>query len=77
MKRLLVVTLFVVGLAAVAGSMAVNRHRMVADGDPFPPPYPPKPPACETKLSPQLIADGDPFPPPFPHQWGNRLPEAV
>jgi hypothetical protein len=52
MKRLLVVTLLVVGLAAVAGSVAVNRHRMVADGNP-PPPFP------------WYVADGNP-PPPFP-----------
>ncbi len=57
MKRLLVVTLLVAALAAVAGSMSVNRHRMVADGNP-PPPFPPYPPST-------LIADGNP-PPPFP-----------
>ncbi len=59
MKRILVVTLLVVGLAAVAGSLSVNRHRMVADGNP-PPPFPPYPPSITT-----LIADGNP-PPPFP-----------
>jgi len=59
MKRILVVTLLVVGLAAVAGSMSVNRHRMVADGNP-PPPFPPYPASITI-----LIADGNP-PPPFP-----------
>ena len=65
MKRLLVVMILVVGLAAVAGSMSVNRHKLVADGNP-PPPFPwyvadgnPPPPF------PWLTADGNP-PPPFP-----------
>ena len=65
MKRLLVVTILVVGLVAVAGSISANRHSAVADGNP-PPPFPwyvadgnPPPPF------PWLTADGNP-PPPFP-----------
>ena len=44
MKRLLVVTFLAVGLLAVAGATLVDRHKLVADGNP-PPPFPPKPPA--------------------------------
>jgi hypothetical protein len=74
MKRLLVVAVLAVGLVAVAGSALVNRHKLVADGNPPPPPKklsvpwlvadgnPPPPPK---KLSvPWLIADGNPPPPP-------------
>ncbi len=54
MKRLLVVTALAVGLLAVAGATLVDRHKMVADGNPPPPP------------GPWLIADGNPPPPPKP-----------
>jgi hypothetical protein len=57
MKRSLVVTLLVVGLSAVAGSMLVNRQVMNADGNPPPPP------------GPWMNADGNPPPPPGP--WMN------
>jgi len=70
MKRLLVVTLLVVGLAAVAGSISVARLGMtVADGQP---PPPPKPPCCSVQAqgdyqkTPWLTADGQPPPPLVP-----------
>jgi hypothetical protein len=53
MRRLLVVMILGVGLAAVAGSIS---HKLVADGNP-PPPFP------------WYVADGNPpppFPPPLP-----------
>jgi hypothetical protein len=78
MKRQLVVSVVLFGLAGVisanlpktqAGNQGLPdsiKHpvgTLIADGDPFPPPFPP---SCVTNLSPQFIADGDPFPPPFP-----------
>ncbi len=75
MKRQLLGCVVLLGLAGTmisanlpktADSIAHPGGTLIADGDQFPPPFPPKPPTCETKLSPQIIADGDPFPPPFP-----------
>jgi hypothetical protein len=66
MKRMLIVALLAVGLAAVAGSIS-NRNKLVADGEP-PPPFPPHPPTFSvpyTQRTMWLTADGEP-PPPFP-----------
>jgi hypothetical protein len=70
MKRQIATGLFVLGLVVGSGLVGTKRTQtdihnevlpkwnVIADGDPFPPPFP--------KLSPQFIADGDPFPPPLP-----------
>jgi len=66
MKRMFIVTLLAVGLAAVAGLIS-NRNKLVADGEP-PPPFPPHPPTFSipyTQRTMWLTADGEP-PPPFP-----------
>jgi hypothetical protein len=66
MKRIFVVTLLAVGLAAVAGSIS-HRNKLVADGEP-PPPFPPYAPSIiSMPFNPTmwLTADGEP-PPPFP-----------
>jgi len=43
----------------------MEPNTLVADGDPLPPPIPPKPSLMELNT---LVADGDPLPPPIPPQ---------
>jgi hypothetical protein len=78
MKRMLIVTLLAVGLAAVAGSIS-DRNKLVADGEP-PPPFPPKPPALSSipfnSRTMWLTADGEP-PPPFPPKPPAESPAAA
>lgn len=53
MKKQLVISLFVLSLIA-AGSILASQRKLVADGNPPPPP------------GPWLMADGNPPPPPIP-----------
>jgi hypothetical protein len=83
MKRQLLGSVVLFGLAMAGAVISANlsktqvggqRGILIADGDPYPPPFPP---LCEARLSPQTIADGDPYPPPFPPKGPGRLSEIV
>ncbi len=53
-------------------NLTLRDRALRADGDPMPPPIPPKPTFSEMNT---LVADGDPMPPPIPPKLSlNMMP---